>query len=481
MKTLKHFMAAVAAAIPMAVTSFSATAQDMRNVTEPRVPPVCITLTASLEGANGINPKDETRLDTARIQMALDQCGQGRAVELVRNGARTAFLSGPLQMKKGVTLLVEKGVTLYASRDPRLFDLKPGACGIVNMNEKAKSGCLPLIKVKRANNSGFMGQGTIDGRGGSKLLLNGVDGPESWWEIAEDARKAGHQEVPRLIEADHTDNLTLYQIELKNSPNVHVSFQHGNGMTVWGVRIDTQKLARNADGINPSSSRNVTITQSYIRAGDDNVAIKAGSGKTRDISIVHNHFYWGHGMSIGSETNSGVNGIYISDLSVDGADNGLRIKSNPSRGGLVREVIYDNVCIRNSKAPIFMDTAYNKPGDTKSKQPVYRDIVLHNVRVSGGGKIQLLGLDATHRIGVQFDGVVLADPNAKYKFMANHSDITLGPGPVNFQLSGEDSTVKGTLGPEQKLPSCDAMFVPFPADTLAPVKAPPATVVADKK
>lgn len=478
MKSLIHLLAVVAVTVPLTLS-----AQDMRNVTEPRIPPVCVTLTAALDGTGGISPADETKLDTERLQKAIDDCGQGRAVELAAQANKTAFLSGPLQLKKGVTLLVDRGVTLYGSRDPRLYDLKPGACGIVNPDEKAKSGCAPLIKLKRAHNAGIMGEGAIDGRGGAKLLVGGVvEQPKTWWDLAEDARKAGHQEVPRLIEADHADNFTLYRITLKNSANVHVSFQHGNGMTVWGVRVDCKKQARNADGINPSSSKNVTITQSYIRSGDDNVAIKAGSGKTQNVSVVHNHFYWGHGMSIGSETNGGVTGVYVSDLSLDGPDNGLRIKSNPSRGGLVQEVIYDNVCIRNSKAPIFLDTAYNKPGDTKSKEPVYRDIVLHNVRVAGGGKIQLLGLDATHRIGIQFDGVLLADPNAKYKFMANHSDITLGPGPVNFQMAGEDSTVKGSLGPEQVLPGCEAMFVPFPADALTPGKdAPPATVVASKQ
>jgi hypothetical protein len=72
----------------------------------------------------------------------------------------------------------------------------------------------------------------------------------------------------------------------------------------------------------------------------------------------------------------------------------------------------------------------------------------------------LNGFDATHRIGIQFDGVTLDSPSA-YKFVVNHADIQLGPGPVNFQMTGTDSTVSGKPG-KGTLPSCAAKFVAFP-------------------
>jgi polygalacturonase len=457
----------LATAVLVSIAGIAVSAQDTRTVTEPAIPPVCVALEAELTAPNGIAPADEVWMDTERLQAAIDHCGQGKAVELAGSGDRNAFLSGSLELRKGVTLLIDKGVTLYGSRDPKDYEVKPGSCGIVIATEDRK-GCRSLIWDKRAHNAGVMGEGTIDGRGGSKLLVGGKESNESWWDLAEDARDSGHQQVPRLIDTDHADNFTVYKITLRNSPNVHLSFHHGNGMTVWGVRIDTPHDARNADGIDPSSSRNITITQSYIRSGDDNVAIKAGSGATRNVSVTHNHFYWGHGMSIGSETNGGVSSVLVEDLSEDGPDNGIRIKSNPSRGGLVKGVTYNDVCIRKSKAPILLETAYNLPGDSRTKEPVYQDIVMRNVRVSGGGKLQLLGLDKTHRIGIQFDGVMLADPNGKYKFAATHADITLGPGPVNFQLLGEDSSLRGSLGNDAPLASCDAKFVPFPADAPSP-------------
>jgi len=434
-------------------------AQDTRTVTEPVIPAVCATLKAVLAAPSGIVAEDEKKLDTERVQKAIDGCGEGKALKLAADGAHNAFLIAPITLKSGVTLLVDKGVTLYGSRDPKDYEVSSGACGIVNEGGK---GCRPLISGKHAVNAGIMGDGTIDGRGGSKMIVDGKMQGKTWWDLGEDARKGGHQQVPRLIVLDGCDNFTLYRITLKNAAFFHVTYSNGDGFTVWGLKIDTPKTARNTDGVDPGSSKNITVTQSYIRTGDDNIAIKGGSGPVTNMTVIHNHFYYGHGMSIGSETQAGVSKLRVSDLSLDGTDAGVRIKSQEAYGGLVHDAVYEDICIRSSKAPIQLDTNYQanpKPG--KGLIPVFNDITLRNVRISGGGKIQLNGFDATHRIGIQFDGVMLTDSPALYKFAVNHADITLGPGPVNFQTTGTDSTVRGAAD-KGTLDSCVAKFVPFP-------------------
>jgi polygalacturonase len=318
-----------------------------------------------------------------------------------------------------------------------------------------------MIAVVNATGSGIMGDGAIDGQGGAKLMVDGKAAAKSWWDLAEDARTAGRQQVPRMIDTDLSDDFTLYRITLRNSANFHVAFHRGDGLTVWGVKIDTPKTARNTDGIDPAQARDITVTESYIRTGDDNIALKAGDGPTTNVSIVHNHFYWGHGVSIGSETNGGVSGVRVTDLTLDGPDNGIRIKSNASRGGLVDDVVYEDVCIRESKNPIFFDTTYTFPGKAVGMIPVYQDITLRDVRIAGGGRIQLNGFDATHRIGVRLDGVVTLDGEKAYKASAIHTDLTLGPGPVNLVFTGDDSTVTGKAG-SGKVEGCVGKFVGFP-------------------
>jgi polygalacturonase len=439
------------------VVASVATAQDARTVVEPVIPLVCAVLKAQLNGPIAL--ADEAKLDTARLQAALDGCGAGKALELAPDEAKNAFLSGPLQLREGVTLLVDKGVTLYASRDPQLYEVSPASCGLVS---EEKAGCRPLIEGKHVGHVAVMGEGTIDGRGGAKMLVDGKEAGKTWWDLAEEARAGGRQQVPRLIVMDGCDDFTLYRITLKNSPNFHVSYANGNGFTVWGLKIDTPKNARNTDGVDPSASKNITATESYIRTGDDNIAIKGGNGPVTNMSVIHNHFYYGHGMSIGSETNAGVSQVRVTDLSLDGTDAGVRIKSQEAYGGLVQDIVYDDLCIRGSKAPIQLDTHYSanpKPG--KGLIPVFQDIVLRDVRIAGGGKIQLSGFDRTHRIGIQFDGVTIADAVSGYTFAIDHADIRLGPGPVNFQMSGVDSTVGGKAG-KGTLAGCASKFIEFP-------------------
>ena len=435
-------------------------AQDARTVVEPVIPPGCAVLEAKLSASeHGLAAADEEKLDTARIQKALDGCGKGHAVVLHADGAGNAFLSGPLELRAGVTLVVDKGVTLFASRDAAVFETSPGSCGIV---AQKRGGCRPLISVMHVSGAGVMGDGTIDGRGGEKILGKSV----SWWDLAEQARPGGGQQCFRLIVANVADNFTLYRITLKNSPNFHVTYSGGDGFTVWGLKIDTPKrLARNTDGVDPGGgAKNITITHSYLRTGDDNVALKGGAGGIANVTVSHNHFYWGHGMSIGSETNGGVSKIRVFDLSLDGPDNGIRIKSNGSRGGLTHDVVYDDVCVRNSPNPITLDTGYTAAGTlTGDSPPTMKDVTLHNVRVSGGGKISFNGYAKEYRVGANLDDVLLTD-DAAYTYSLHHADIHLGPGPVNLKLEGgEDSTVTGTPG-NGTAASCEAMFVPFPAE-----------------
>jgi polygalacturonase len=436
----------------------AAGAQDTRVVTEPKIPPPCVVLKAELTaGARGLEASDETKLDTARVQKAIDECGDGNAVEFAGDAGKNAFLIAPITMKAGVTLAVDKGVTVYASRNPRDYEDEPGSCGI---NKDGKAGCKPLISGRGTANAGIMGDGIIDGRGGSKMLVNGKEA-STWWDLGYQSKTQGHQQVPRLIVMDHSDNFTLYRITLKNAAFFHVTYSNGDGFTVWGLKIDTPANSPNTDGVDPGASTNITVTQSFIRDGDDDIAIKGGSGPVTNMSVIHNHFYWGHGMSIGSETTAGVSKIRVSDLSLDGTMWGIRIKSEQAYGGLVHDVVYDDVCIRGSKNPILLDTNYSanpKPG--AGKIPVYQDIVLRNVRVLGGGKIQMSAFDSTHRIGIQFDGVTLDSPTS-YKFDIHHADITFGPGPVNFRPAGEDSTARGALK-NGTLAGCGDKFVPFP-------------------
>ena len=79
---------------------------------------------------------------------------------------------------------------------------------------------LPLISVSGANHSDIMGAGSIDGRGGAKLLGQKSHGRD----LAHEAKVTDKaQSVPWLIVVNHAKDFTLYNITLRNSPGFHIA------------------------------------------------------------------------------------------------------------------------------------------------------------------------------------------------------------------------------------------------------------------
>jgi polygalacturonase len=455
----------------------SLAAQDTRTVTEPKIPPACITLEADVVANHGVIAEaNEPKLSTQRIQDAMDHCAQGqagspgdttsKAVVLRAHGKKNVFITGPLTLRAGVVLVVDKNTALVGSRDPRVYDNAPGSCGIVAQRGR---GCKPLISGADIPNAGIMGEGSIDARGGANLLGQSV----TWWDLAHEAKiKDLSQSVPAMIALRHADNFILYNITLRNSPGFHVSINQTDGFTAWGVKIMTPKTARNTDGIDPGSSKNITIAYSYIHTGDDDVCLKpSGAGPVSNMSVLHNHFYSGHGMSIGSGTFGGVDHLLVDDLTIDGADNGLRIKSDRSRGGLVRQVVYRNVCIRNVPNPLVFTPHYTT--FTGDRLPIYREIMLENVRILTPGAYTFSGLDSDplHKLEITLNNV-FADDQKDSLFYDQDADIVIGPLVGNLVPQGNDvtDTEAAVLAPGRPL-DCSARFVPFPEDKTAPEMA----------
>ena len=399
----------------------------------------------------------ESSLDTSRIQTALTGCGAGKAVKLTTNGANNAFITGPIKVPTGVTLWVDTGTTLYGTRDPNVY-----------------GSASALISVTGAN-SGIVGGGNIDGQGGEVQ----IGGTQSWWDI-----NGGGGSSPALISVSGATNFTLYQITLHNSPMFHVKL-NANGFVVWGIEIKTPSKSTNAagtalnysnahntDGVDPGeSASNGYVVCSKITTGDDHIAIKgSGSGGVTKLVIAHNHFGAGHGMSIGSEFVDGVSNINVYDLSIDGmgmgtsggSSNGIRIKSDSSRGGVVNNVTYTDVCVRNLSNPIFLTPKYSTM--TGSDIPQFTNIQIQNFHGIAGGsntpKVTLDGYDATHLNSVTLDNVVV-DGITSANVEAAYTKVTLGPGNVNFTPAGTGVTVTNNISGSSTPNACTNKWVTF--------------------
>ncbi|MDR6198155.1 polygalacturonase [Microbacterium sp. SORGH_AS428] len=428
---------------------------DRRQVSEPVAPiRTCATVSAqrTLTGGAGDDADEAAPPDTARIQQALDDCARTDdsvvAVRLAASDTLTDFLSGPLTVRQGEVLLLDSTVTLYGSRNPADYQIAGReTCGTVG---RSGGGCAPLLTLSGAH-TGLTSapdaagrQGRIDGRGGQTMW----GAQQSWWDLAQAAKGHGMQNVPRLVQASKADDVTLHDIDLVDAAGIHVSFQDADGLTVWGVRIQTPATARNTDGIDPAGATDVTIADSWIMDGDDGIAIKAGSEPSAHISILGNHFFGTHGISIGSETTAGVSDVLVADDTVSGTDalgnasaasTGIRIKSSPKVGGIVRQVTYRRICLDAVKAPLDIDPFYG--GSNGPNVPRFQDIVVSDLRATNsprGATSVLKGADAAHPLRVRLENI---DVDAR-PVQASDADITAA-GVVfgGAELSSESSDV----------------------------------------
>jgi polygalacturonase len=375
-------------------------------------------------------------------------------VKLAASGGNAAFVTGPLTVPPGVSLWVDKGATLYGTRSPSVY-----------------GSAAALISVGGAN-SGIYGDGVIDGQGGEPRL--GQSG--SFW----DTNGSGGSS-PALIKVSGATAFTLYRITLHDAPMFHVKLG-AKGFVVWGVTIKTPSKATNSagtaltpsgahntDGIDPGeAASNGYIVCSKISDGDDQIAIKGGTGVDQ-VTIAHDHFGAGHGMSIGSETNGGVSNVDVYDLSIDGSgsglgggsSNGIRIKSDASRGGLVTNVTYTDVCTRNLTNPILITPRYSSA--TGSLIPSYTGIAIHDFHSITTGvtpTVTIEGYDAAHVTGLTLDNVVV-DGLTSSHVVASYADVTLGPGSVSFTPSGTGVTVHDTVSGTSTPNACAGKWVTF--------------------
>jgi polygalacturonase len=459
-------------------------ADDPNLPAEPTLPTdVCQTLTANKSAPIEDDPNNP--LDTDRIQAALSAC-KGRAVRLVSDGPSNAFVAAHL-LVAGVTLWIDAGTTLYASRNPDLYQ-KFGNCGLLGISDS--KACADFITMS-GTSPAIVGDGVIDGQGGEPLI--GKD--YSWWQSSYALRAIdGSIGNPTLINtATGTTGLLLYRITLHNSPKFHVKLTSapadgvcsspGKGFIVWGITILTPSrwtnskgevltpsFARNSDGVDPgegSIAHCGVIACSTISTGDDQIAIKGGHWVS-DLTIAHNRFGTGHGMSIGSETygsytspdgvqHRGVENVTIYDLTIDADSrpvgyeatasdfNGIRVKSDESRGGLVNNISYSNICMRDMTNAILVSTAYN-PQFAGTSYPDFRTLTFQNIRhvtCMGIGRpvVTIEGFNAARPAGpVTLDNVII-DNLGPLDVAAEFAHITLGPGSVNFVPTGQGVTL----------------------------------------
>ena len=453
-------------------------------VPEPSFPALCTQVVGSNGEPAGVLYANQVTGDITqdidpRLQNAINTCqpaaGQPAVgLELSVSGSNNAFVIGPTTLQPGVTLIVDAGVTVFASTAQGYSD------GVITVG--TNTGATATAYTGGAMGYwGIMGYGIIDGQGAGQLvrLIQMGTGP-----------------------SNASDYFTLYKITLQNGGQMHVIGVSSNFLA-YDVKIATAADSANTDGIDPSGSNNVTIVNSFLSDGDDHIAIKAGVAPVTNVTIAHNHLYAGHGMSVGSETNAGLNNLLVTDMAIDnngvfgsGSKNSLRIKSDDSRGGLVQNVLYDGVCIQNGGHVFIFDPYYGSAvGNSSGLYPNFQNITLQNVNVvnadqtAHSGASALRGYDYNKVVNpliMTLDNVVLSPSNnlanlfplssgpLSSEYGVADAVFTLGPGPFTgadlfASYSGEDNiTVNNDISTNPPAYDCASKFTYLAGELFGP-------------
>lgn len=337
---------------------------------------------------------DGTKDDGPAIQKAIDDANSAGGGIILLSG-RT-YLSGPLKLGSCMNLMIRQGTTLKA----------------LPMDRYPVEGdrCPDFITAQKLHDVLISGGGTIDGQG------------EPWWvKFDSKAQMPGR---PRLLYLSRVERLAVSGLNIKDAPMFNVVLNNVTDTTISGLTITADANSPNTDGIDVRGV-NTLITNCSIAVGDDNVAIGSPSSKVR---VTNCRFGVGHGLSIGSYTRSGVSDVVANNVTFDGTVTGIQGKSQRGRGGLVENLHYSNITMKNVKHPIWFHSYYEtKPKDPNADTyepvgkftPIWRNATFTNITATAPEKrygIVLWGLPEMPIENFRFNKVQVASPRGNQLF-----------------------------------------------------------------
>uniref|UniRef100_A0A7N0TWU5 Polygalacturonase n=1 Tax=Kalanchoe fedtschenkoi TaxID=63787 RepID=A0A7N0TWU5_KALFE len=189
----------------------------------------------------------------------------------------------------------------------------------------------------------------------------------------------------RSLTFNWANNVSISSLTSINSQVTHLVINRCKNVTVTNVNVIAPDESPNTDGIHVQMSNNVSISDSSMQTGDDCVSIGPG---TYNLNMSNIRCGPGHGISIGSLgrdlNEDGVENVTLSNAIFTGSQNGVRIKSWawPSTG-FVRNVIFQNIVMKNAKNPIIIDQNYcpdNKGCPNQTSGVQISDVAYINIR-----------------------------------------------------------------------------------------------------
>ncbi len=380
-----------------------------------------IVVTNSLYGALG----DGIFTNTVAFQAAINAAASGGSTNGLRGGLveipAGTFLCGPLTLKSNVRLQLDQGAIVRLLN----YNSYPGA----------PTNVTSFITATSLTNLAVTGLGMFDGQG------------SPWWPgYATNSR-------PVILYFSSCSKVWLQDFTSSNPPVAHIAIKGANAgnINVIGIKLfapdsaDAVNPSHNTDGVDFAET-NALFQDCVISTGDDNIAIGSSGSVSKDIVVTNCFFGYGHGLSIGSYTSGGVSNLTAINCTFSNTGNGIKIKSQRNRGGVVQNLNYYNLTMTNVGWPIqFYSyyefglgtlttvtpgfaaiTAFTNANPMPYSPPIYRNIIISNLTanvLNGRPPLMIWGLPDYPISNVVFQAVKLISSSTSPSGIYNATNI----------------------------------------------------------
>lgn len=398
---------------------------------------------------------DDKTLNTEAVQRAVDACSLNKGgTVLIPTGT---FIIGTVYLKSNVHLYLESGAILRGSSN--LNDYAP-------YNE-VHYGMLYAVNSENITISGF---GNIDGNGDHFFDLNKAKKIDS--EGTKFTRqKDNFRKVPgdglgdgpivplsrpyQMFIFSNCKRVTVKDIFVTEAPMWTMHFADCDGVLVDGIRLWTNMLAPNADGIDITSCNNVIITNCDIRSGDDCLAIVGydhhfeipGYQKLRHVSeniIVSNCNLqsYSSGIRIGFLDQNTVRNITITNCNITNSTRGIGIFLRDE--GSLENITISNVNIETklrtgdwwgNGEPIHISAIRGNEGVQLGK---IKNVQFDNITCKSENGILIYGTDESQIENVSFKNLKLELVDSKLNDVAGGNIDLRGCSVIGSQLFQRD-------------------------------------------
>jgi polygalacturonase len=115
------------------------------------------------------------------------------------------------------------------------------------------------------------------------------------------------------------------------------------------------------------SSRDIEVSHCTISCNDDDITLKSGKDNdgrrvnrpTENVWIHDCDIRLGDGIAMGSEVTGSVRHVLVENCTFTNTTHAARIKSQPSRGGIVEDIVYRNIVLKNAGEAVDFELAWD--------------------------------------------------------------------------------------------------------------------------